>query len=354
MINSKKILDALKKIGANEKARDQLLQTLVSIEKDLFELNFDVREEITAPIVDCLYSDSKFLQRTLDNGIIINFPYSSKISREFVMASSPYPDHVWEPQTTNLLLELTKKSKNVLIGGAYWGDQAILVANSIKDIGEVHCFELNDSNVNFLSKNADINNLSNIRIINKPLWDADNISVNLLGEDSLETCSEALNDSARVHKTITIDTYGKEHEISSIDLIMLDIEGGELKALKGAEYNLSMPVDKAPNLIFEIHRNYVDWTKGIETTDIIKFVSKFGYAFFAIRDYNSNVPMIGKPIELVPLNNIYLEGPSHGFNILAIKDTSIIEDDMFSLSPGVSPKLLKHRDRAIHAPLLKS
>ena len=312
-----------------------------------------MREEVTAPIVDCLYSDSKSLQRTLDNGIIMNFPYSSKISREFVMASSPHPDHVWEPQTTKLLLELTKKSRNVMIGGAYWGDQAILVANSIKDVGEVHCFEFNDSNVNFLSENAGINNLSNIRIINKPLWDADNISVNLLGEDSLETCAESSDDDSSAHKTITIDTYGKEHGISSIDLIMLDIEGGELKALKGSEYYLSMQKDKAPNLIFELHRNYVDWTKGIETTDIIKFVSKFGYTFFAIRDYHSNVSMVEKPIELVPINNIYLEGPPHGFNILAIKDLSIIEDAIFLISPGVSPKLLKHRDQAIHAPLLK-
>lgn len=353
MMNSKKILDALKKIGANKKARKKLLDTLVSVEEDLFELNFDVREEITAPIVDCLYSDSESLQRVLDNKIIINFPYSSKISREFVMASSMHPDHVWEPQTTRLLLELNKKSQNVLIGGAYWGDQAILVANSIKNVGEVHCFELNSSNVKFLSKNADANNLSNIRIINKALWDVDNVLVNLLGEDSLETCAESRDDDPYAHKTITIDTYGKEHAISSIDLIMLDIEGGELKALKGAEYYLSMPIDKAPNLIFEIHRNYVDWVNGIENTDVIKFVSKFGYTFFAIRDYNSNVSMVGKPIELVPINNIYLEGPPHGFNILAIKDISIIEGDIFSIRPGVSPKLLKHRDQAIHGPLLK-
>lgn len=353
MINSEKITNALKRIGANDKARAKLLNTLIAIEEDLFELNFDAREEITAPLVDSLYSDSKSLQRVLDNGLIIHFPYSSKISREFVMATPFSTDHVWEPQTTKLLLELAKNAQHVLIGGAYWGDQTILVANSIKDSGFVHCFELNDINIGFLNKNASTNNLSNIQITAKALWDADNVSVNLSGLDSLETCIEVDSNNPNACKTITIDTYGKNHEISSFDLIMLDIEGGELKALKGAELYLSMPKNKAPNIIFEIHRSYVDWSNGLESTDIIKFLAGFGYIFFGIRDYNGNVPMTGKQIELVPINNIYLDGPHHGFNILAIKDPSIVESDMFLLTPGISPKLLKHRDPEIHSPFSK-
>jgi hypothetical protein len=63
--------------------------------------------------------------------------------------------------------------------------------------------------------------------------------------------------------------------------------------------------------------------------------------------------MHDKPIELIPAHTAYLEGPPHGFNMLAVKnpDSLIADDKMFKVVPGVSPKLLRHRDPKIHAPI---
>jgi hypothetical protein len=57
------------------------------------------------------------------------------------------------------------------------------------------------------------------------------------------------------------------------------------------------------------------------------------------------------PIELVPLDSAYLEGPPHGFNLLASKELkALIARHRLRVVPGVSPKLLSHGDPRLHAP----
>ena len=131
---------------------------------------------------------------------------------------------------------------------------------------------------------------------------------------------------------------------------MLDIEGAELRALKGAINFLSQPVGQAPNIVFEVHSLFIDWSNGIENTEIITFLTQLGYHIYAIRDFNSNYDMSSKKIEIIPLKNIYLEGPHHGFNMLAVKDLSIINDLIFEICRDVSPKLLRHKNPALHHP----
>ena len=142
---------------------------------------------------------------------------------------------------------------------------------------------------------------------------------------------------------------------------MLDIEGAEFNVLQGADNFLKMSADNAPNLVFEIHRSYVDWSVGLENTDLIKFVSGFGYKLFAVRDFNSNVDLSDHRkyfIELIPLqtDKIYLEGPPHGFNVLATKNPEswiFANPETVKIVNNVSPKLLRHRDPKIHQPIVE-
>ena len=139
--------------------------------------------------------------------------------------------------------------------------------------------------------------------------------------------------------------------MNNVELIMLDIEGGELEALKGARDLLSRASDSAPVVIFELHGAYTDWSHGLAETDIVRFLSQRGYTVFAIRDYHSNVAMKGRPIQLVEIGSAYIEGPAHGFNMLATKSPETLDASIFRIVGNVSPKLLFHRDPAKHAPL---
>jgi hypothetical protein len=60
--------------------------------------------------------------------------------------------------------------------------------------------------------------------------------------------------------------------------------------------------------------------------------------------------MRGRAIELVPIDTAHLEGPPHGFNLVAVPDPAMLQGEPFRLCPGVSPKLLAHRDPALHHP----
>jgi hypothetical protein len=70
----------------------------------------------------------------------------------------------------------------------------------------------------------------------------------------------------------------------------------------------------------------------------------------AVRDFQSNRDLRGTPIELVPLESAHLDGPPHGFNLVAVKDPRALEGELFDVVPGVSPKLLLHREPALHHP----
>ncbi len=132
---------------------------------------------------------------------------------------------------------------------------------------------------------------------------------------------------------------------------MLDLEGGEERALRGARERLALPPGRAPHVIFEVHRSYVDWSSGLERTEPVMSLEAVGYRLFAIRDFHDNVRMSARPIEIIPVDSVYLEGPPHGFNLFATKDMTIVEHLDLRIVRGVSPKLLADRDPALHHPL---
>jgi len=150
---------------------------------------------------------------------------------------------------------------------------------------------------------------------------------------------------------VTIDDYVQANGLDTVGLIMLDTEGGEERALRGAHQLLSQAVPNAPHLVFEIHRSYVDWSMGLENTAVVDFVQSLGYTVFAIRDFHNNYPMAGKPIEVIPVDRVYLEGPPHGFNLLATKETGLVRRLQLRVVEDVSPKLLVNKDPALHHPL---
>ena len=134
----------------------------------------------------------------------------------------------------------------------------------------------------------------------------------------------------------------------AIGLVMLDIEGAELPALQGATAVIARD---RPSIVFEVHRDYVDWTDGLANTAICRLLTDAHYHLFAVRDANSHLDMGQRCIELVPVDTVYLNGPPHGFNMLAVPDLALLNDPLFRVVENVSPKLLRHKSPALHHPL---
>jgi FkbM family methyltransferase len=338
--------NALLQLGRDNGLRAELMEWLKRSEERL-TYGGSVRDDITGPIIDALYSEQDVCEKQLSDGTRFRFLYRTKIARDFLLAKQEHPSHVWEPQTTRLLQYLTAHSHgDVLIGGAYFGDHAVLLGVQLKGSGRlVHCFEPNADQAAMLAGNGELNGLDNLRINDLGLWHESSQRLKLTGFDSFANAVLATGDEG--FETVTIDDYCLAQK-RNIGVLMLDIEGSELPALQGATRILDQ--DK-PAVVFEIHRDYVEWSDGLMKTPICALLGNLGYLLYAVRDFNTHQEMTDYPIELIPADSVYLEGPPHGFNMLAVADPALVSDSLFKQVQNVSPKLLRHKSPALHHPL---
>lgn len=335
--------DALQALGRDDATRARIVAALLEYEQLPQHRGTQVRDTVTGPVVDALHASVGIVRKALSDGLVFEFPYRSKIARDFVMSVPLVPDHVWEPQTTRTLLHFSQTATDVIVGGAYFGDQAIPIANALRGRGVCHAFEADPAQAGMLERNAALNGLDNVRVNAIGLWSDAESHLTFVGRDALASTVVSPDGI----ETTTIDAYAAASGATP-GLIMLDLEGSELEVLRGAERLLS---GLRPHLIFEVHRSYVDWSRGLNETDIARYLASFGYTMFAIRDFQSNYDLAGRPVELVPIETAWLEGPPHGFNLLAVENPHVVEGEAFRIVPGVSPKLLLHRDPALHHPI---
>jgi FkbM family methyltransferase len=331
----------------NNLYRDELIASLVSFEKKSGHPEKNVRDIISGPLCDELFMGEKF-SKTLQNGLKINFVYNSKIAREFLLSNPVIPNHVWEPQTTKLLLHFSNHAKNVIIAGAYFGDQAIPVANNIKHTGLCHTFEPNKYNSDLIIENAKLNGLQNVLINNLALWNKSGEKLVFEGEDALASTIEATDTTSNVLHTITIDDYVNENKVGNVDLLMIDVEGSEIKVLQGATKMLK---EHKPVVVFETHSLYDDWSNGLQNSPSSLLMKSLGYEVFAVREFHQNIDTGDMPVELLPLERTFCETPPHhGFNMLAVPSIDLIKNDLFRIVNDLSPKLILTKGNPLFSP----
>lgn len=346
-LDGKRLQQAMQSLGRNPVLRARMVALLREWEPEI-ACEGAVRDEVTGPIIDALHLDTDEYEKVLADGSRFQFLYRTKIARDFLLAPNEHPSHVWEPQTTKLLLELSRGlTGDVLVGGAYFGDQAVLVARAVADAGlTVHCFEPNAQQARMLRRNLELNQLDNAVVNEVGLWSQSGEHMKLDGFDSFANMV-AGSAGEGGFETTTIDDYVR-HQGVRVGLIQLDIEGAELAALQGARGVLAQ---HGPDVVFELHRSYVDWSDGLRATPVCRLLLDLGYTLFAVRDINSHREMPGQPVELIPLDSVFLEGPPHGFNMLALRDPGRIHGPAWRIVEGVSPKLLPHRSPRLHHPV---
>ncbi len=342
------LTDALAVAGQDEQLREIFFDALREA-----ELRSDnpvmFREQVRWPLILSLLRDVEAHRIVLENGAVFDVTPDSRIEKALLLSTVAHPDHVWEPQTTRLLIALATNATNVIVGGAYIGDQVVLIARGTT--GTVHAFEPMKHAFERLLHHLRINDLENVVANQLGLWDRSHAHLRLDGHLALAS-SVAVDSghsvSGATTESISIDDYVLSRELAAVELLMLDTEGGEEKALLAGRRTIARD---SPNIVFEVHRSFVDWSEGLEKTSIVTFLTSQGYEVFAIRDFHNNYPMSGYPVEVVPVANVYLDGPPHGFNVLATRDENLVNRLGLKIVANVSPKLLLEKDPALHFPL---
>jgi FkbM family methyltransferase len=352
VFDNQALSEALAVAGEDENLREAVFEALRLAEATADDPT-QFREQVRWPLILGLLGRARRHQVRMQNGLVFEVGADSRIEQALLLSSQQHPDHVWEPQTTKLLTALAAETLHVIVGGAYIGDQVLFLARASaaqNPPGVIHAFEPMQASFDRLIHNLRLNNITNVVANRLGLWDESAVALAVEGHLGLASskpiASESVSDAEQIEST-SIDEYVRSERLSSVGLIMLDTEGGEEKALMGARVTIEK---HSPNIVVEVHRNFVDWSNGLENTSIIKLLTTRGYSVFAIRDFHNNYPMANRPIEIIPVDRVYLEGPPHGFNVLATTDSDLITRYGLRIVEDVSPKLLLHKDPALHHP----
>ena len=167
-------------------------------------------------------------------------------------------------------------------GGAV-GDTALFFNAYFPD-SDIHIFEFSDKEYDVLKKNIAINNKQNKLFAYKNGISSKKQTLYFNGSDFTANKTENSDEI----DFISIDDFVKQHEISNIGLIKMDIEGGEQEALKGArdtiirfKPKLMIPIYHLESDIFEIP-NFLN-SLGLKMEFRVKWTDmRFGYYDFIL------------------------------------------------------------------------
>jgi FkbM family methyltransferase len=190
--------------------------------------------------------------------------------------------HVWEPSSSTLIRTvLTTRGGDCIIAGGHVGYFPLLAASVT--CGRVLTCEPDSTNRWQLKRNADLNRCATVIVEDKALDEASGRSLSFVEntESSLRSgLSSASSTGSRV-LTATIDDLCTKHELDSVSLVVLDIEGAEPEALRGAAALLAGSAERGPDWIVEL----VPGRREKQVHDqMIESFRTLGYSVFVIDD----------------------------------------------------------------------
>lgn len=202
-----------------------------------------------------------------------------------------YKNGCFEPETVKAIEKLARPGMTVIDIGANSGCHALRFAKIVGPEGKVFAFEPMSWAFKKMEKNVSLNKLSNLILERKALSDKN------IGSSEIDfACSWPINQRKEnlhpIHKgkimkdeseIITLDSYLEKNNIKKIDLIKLDVDGFELKILRGS---LSSLKKSCPIIILEIGR-YTLNEQGDSPEELIDLLLEEKYQICNESDFSS-------------------------------------------------------------------
>jgi len=164
----------------------------------------------------------------------------------------------------------------VIDAGGGWGDTALYFAREVGSEGKVFTFEFMPSNLDAMLRNFYLSASlkRRIEIIRKALWCESGLSLFFVDKGPASRArTEPTGDLDLSVKALSIDDFVRKRGLPRVDFIKMDIEGAELKALKGAVRTIKR---HRPRVAISLYHSLDD------LVEIPQFLSSFnlGYKFY--------------------------------------------------------------------------
>jgi FkbM family methyltransferase len=209
----------------------------------------------------------------------------------------------------------------VLDVGAHHGFYAMLASRRVGPSGQVIAFEPSSRERKRLMTHLRLNRCTNVRVESFALTDKEGkaplfvVEGTATGCNSLRPPAVAEPTTTEWVQTVRLDDYLRTHGTSRVDLVKVDVEGGELAALRGAAELLGR--QPRPVLLCEAHDIRTGpW--GYKAFEISAFLRESGYCLFApqaegnLTPVDANCGSLEGNVVAVPLEQLEAVSRSSG------------------------------------------
>lgn len=181
----------------------------------------------------------------------------------------------WEPHETGVIQRILKPGDGFADIGANIGYFTLLAAGIVGPGGHVFAFEANSETHNLLLANIERNSLANVTAHLLAVGETSGQAMIHHGEPGNAGADAAMEAKAgEAGNTVPMDRLDAVLADKSLRLIKLDIEGGEAKALRGAEGLLRAA--SAPDLLFELTPDFL-LKNGDNAGELLEWLRSLGY-----------------------------------------------------------------------------
>lgn len=203
--------------------------------------------------------------------------YSTKNSYSKIWFHSRYNNEIiHERIVTEMLISELSNSRCFVDVGTHLGYYTCL-ASKILTKGYIYGFEMDKLSFNLLKKNINLNNIKNVNVFNYAVGDTEGVVKFAKLKYPSSELSISMGGSSRKDlmvsvRSITLDDFF-ENKALKPDVVKIDVEGAEMKVLKGMKNLLEKNDIK---LYLEIHPwNYKSFNTS--SKEIISYLISLGY-----------------------------------------------------------------------------
>jgi FkbM family methyltransferase len=201
------------------------------------------------------------------NGVKIYVNIADRYLGRFILQYGEY-----EKGTTKVFMKTVKKGMTFVDVGACTGYYTLIAAKLVGSDGKVFAFEPEPLNFEWLIRNVSINGFKNILPIRKAVSDKNSLIELYLDKDNIGGHSIVQNRGGEsiLVEAVALDNFFKDQ---TPDVVKIDIEGGEILALRGMEQIIKR--SKELSLFVEFLYN---------KKEILDFLSKYFEVYLITKD----------------------------------------------------------------------
>ncbi len=179
----------------------------------------------------------------------------------------------FEPKITKRFLQTLRFGSVVIDVGAWIGYYTVLAAKQVGSAGRVIAIEPHKGNFNRIERNVYLNDFQNVTLLNVAVGDRQCRELLSEGTDSL-THRVGGNEAGTEISVDSLDNIIDKSGFNAVDLLIMDIEGYEFLALKGAKYALERGI--ITNIICEIHPDKLRQNR-YSDLEVLESLTSLGY-----------------------------------------------------------------------------